>query len=250
MARLFRLLRANEIECRVANISDKGLSLLLYKDARVDMAILDETVGPFNWQRKHTRDNANCTIEIWDAQKGAWVAKEDIGTESNMEANKGLASDSFKRAGFNWGIGRELYSAPFIWVPASDCKIVQGRNGKPQCYDRFRVAKIDYTEDAIICELEIRNEARSKTVFRFRNGAEEPQETAQETAQEPNTRIDANKVRALKTALGEAGIRSATIYRLYKVKALKELTERQHLNIIEHLGEIKEAQDGDESATD
>lgn len=114
----FRPLRADEIDVRVGTVNKDrtGVSLLLYKDARCDQNILDETVGPMNWQRKHSRDNANCVVEIWDDEKKQWVGKEDTGTESNTEAEKGLASDSFKRACFNWGIGRELYSAPFIWV--------------------------------------------------------------------------------------------------------------------------------------
>ena len=108
----FRTLKANEIECRIATVKSNGISLLLYKDARCDMNILDETVGKLNWKREHSRDNANCTVSIWDDDKGIWVPKEDTGTESFTEKEKGLASDSFKRACFNWGIGRELYTAP------------------------------------------------------------------------------------------------------------------------------------------
>lgn len=99
---MFRALNADEIDCRVAMCKENGCSILLYKDARVDQRILDETVGPFNWQRSHSRDNANCTISIWDKDKNQWISKEDTGTESNTEAEKGLASDSFKRAAFNW----------------------------------------------------------------------------------------------------------------------------------------------------
>ena len=111
---MFRTLRADEIDCRIAQIKENGLCLLLYKDARCDQNILDETVGPMNWQRQHTRDNRNCIVSIWDSEKQQWISKEDTGTESNTEKEKGLASDSFKRACVNWGIGRELYTAPFI----------------------------------------------------------------------------------------------------------------------------------------
>ena len=93
----FRDLTASEIDVRVATVSERGCSLLLYKDARVDMDILDETVGAMNWQRSHTRENANCIISIWDSEKLQWVSKEDTGTESFTEKEKGLASDSFKR---------------------------------------------------------------------------------------------------------------------------------------------------------
>lgn len=100
----FRLLRADEIDVRVGQVGNGWVTLLLYKDARCDQNILDETVGPMNWQRSHNRDNANCVVSIWDDDKLMWVCKEDTGTESRTEAEKGLASDSFKRACVNWGM--------------------------------------------------------------------------------------------------------------------------------------------------
>ena len=134
----FRDLTADDIEVRVQSVKQNGLVLLLYKNARVDMAILDETVGAENWQRDHydCKGNLFCRVGIWCGEKG-WVWKSDCGVESNTEAQKGEASDSFKRACFNWGIGRELYTSPFIWVPTAKCNI---NNGK--CYDRFSVEKI------------------------------------------------------------------------------------------------------------
>ena len=105
----FRLLDPEDIELRVGATTAKGFSLLLYKNARCDMQLLDETVGSMNWKREHCRDNANCIVSIWDGEKGEWISKEDTGTESQTEKEKGLASDSFKRACTNWGIGRELY---------------------------------------------------------------------------------------------------------------------------------------------
>lgn len=169
----FRTLHADEIDCRISTISEKGLSLLLYKDARVDMNILDETVGPLNWQRSHTRDNANCIVSIWDETKKCWISKEDTGTESYTEKEKGLASDSFKRACFNWGIGRELYSAPFVWVKAEDCKINRGGNGKFQCYDHFFVEQILYDENNNIVALSIKNSSTGKRVFCMDNRKKE-----------------------------------------------------------------------------
>ena len=167
---MFRQLRADEIECRVSQISEKGLFLLLYKDARCDMNILDETVGENNWKREHTRENKNCIVSIWDNSKAQWVGKEDTGTESNTEAEKGLASDSFKRACFNWGIGRALYSAPKTWVPASKCKIRTNgtdKNGRPKfaCYDKFSVAKLTYKENGDIENLAIRNDTTGEIAF-------------------------------------------------------------------------------------
>lgn len=172
---MFRDLKAEEIDCRISTVKENGLSLLLYKDARVDMDILDETVGNMNWQRKHTRDNANCTIEIWDKGKSQWISKEDTGTESFTEKEKGLASDSFKRAGFNWGIGRELYTAPFIWINADDCAIKDsGRKdsyGRPiyTSNDKFYVEAIQIT-DKVITGLAIKNSRTNKRVFVYKKG--------------------------------------------------------------------------------
>lgn len=161
-----RTLMANEIECRVQSITEKGAMLLLYKDARCDQKILDETFGPMNWQRKHTRDNANCIVSIWDVEKQQWVEKEDTGTESNTEKEKGLASDSFKRACFNWGIGRELYTAPFIFVKAEDINIIKRGNGL-STYDRFSVVDIDYNEEREISYLTIKNNKTNKLVYQY-----------------------------------------------------------------------------------
>lgn len=176
-----RLLTAREIECRVAQINKKGtgLSLLLYKDARCDMAILDETFGPMNWQRHHSRDNANCIVSIWDDDKNMWVDKEDTGTESNTEAAKGLASDSFKRACFNVGIGRELYTAPFIWIPSDKCKI-EDDHGRMKCNDKFEVREIGYNDHREINRLVIINRKTKAVVFEYntasdaRKGTNEP----------------------------------------------------------------------------
>lgn len=110
-------LRIDQIDFRVQSINRGGYATILaYKDARVDMQRLDEVVGPLNWKREHARENHNCIVSIWDAEKTQWVSKEDTGTESNADKEKGLASDSFKRACFNWGIGRELYDYPVIQV--------------------------------------------------------------------------------------------------------------------------------------
>jgi hypothetical protein len=161
---MFRDLRADEIECRVAQAKETGVSLLLYKDARCDQNILDETVGAFGWQRMHTRENANCVVSIWDENKQQWISKEDTGTESNTEKEKGLASDSFKRACFNWGIGRELYTAPFIWIKAEDCTALKSNGQRMQCFDNFKVEKI-IIEKKHICAISIINTKSGKRCF-------------------------------------------------------------------------------------
>jgi hypothetical protein len=166
----FRDLKADEIECRVQSTKDNGLVLLLYKDARVDMNILDETVGSSNWQREHyeCKGNLFCRVGInVDYQipgKEHWVFKSDCGTESNTEAQKGEASDSFKRACFNWGIGRELYTAPFIWITADKCNI---RDKK--CYDKFIVEKIKIENKQVVA-LAIWNVTKNARAFVWQKG--------------------------------------------------------------------------------
>ena len=137
----FRNLKAEEIDVKPQTVKENGFSLLLYKDARCDMNILDETVGAMNWKREHSRDNANCIVSLWDNEKQQWISKEDTGTESFTEKEKGLASDSFKRACVNWGIGRELYTSPFIWI--SDKKYLKNYNNKISVTDKFKVLDIE-----------------------------------------------------------------------------------------------------------
>lgn len=149
----FRDLRADEVECRIGQVNKqgKGLTLLLYKDARCDMNILDESVGAENWQREHYECKGNMYCKVGIFCDGQWVWKSDCGTESNTEAEKGEASDSFKRACVNWGIGRELYTSPFIWIPADKCRIDNGK-----CYDKFTVKEI-VIENKVIVGLAIIN---------------------------------------------------------------------------------------------
>ena len=165
---MFRDLRADEIEVRIAQTNEWGVNLLLYKDARCDQTILDETVGEFGWMRSHTRDNANCIVSLWDKEKQQWVSKEDTGTESNTEKEKGLASDSFKRACFNWGIGRELYTAPNIKIAPQDLTSLKEQNGKWRCYDTFEVQKIVIEKKKIVA-LAIRNLKSKKTCYIFQD---------------------------------------------------------------------------------
>lgn len=164
----FRALTADDIECRVSTVSDKGCSLLLYKDARCDMKILDETVGPENWKRSHELINGNlfCNVSLWDEGKKEWVTKQDVGTESYTEKEKGQASDAFKRACFNWGIGRELYTAPFIWIKSENVTLTQKNNNKFTTYDKFRVTQIIVINGEIKA-LAIKNDSLGKMVFSY-----------------------------------------------------------------------------------
>lgn len=160
------LLTANDIDVRVSTIREEGLSLLLYKNARIDMKILDDVFGIYGWKREHELINGNlfCTVSIRD-NNGNWVSKQDVGTESYAEKEKGQASDSFKRACFNLGIGRELYTAPFIWISSKQCNIKTEGNKPPKTNDRFIVEKITYDESRCINALSIINKTAKERVF-------------------------------------------------------------------------------------
>ena len=139
------------IDFRVQSINKGGYATILaYKDARIDMQRLDEVVGALNWKREHTRDNANCIVSIYNEKTNQWISKEDTGTESNTEKEKGLASDSFKRACFNWGIGRELYDYPLIQIKLNDNEFDKA-TGKPTFNFKLKEWKwfTQFTEDKL-----------------------------------------------------------------------------------------------------
>lgn len=162
----YRLLRADEIECRVQKCNEKGVSLLLYKTARTDADLLDETVGAENWENDFKLVDGVLYGGIGVNYGNGLVWKWDAGTESNTEAEKGRASDAYKRAGFKHGIGRELYSAPFVWIDAQACrKLKQDNKGRWACNDKFEVRRIEYDERECICQLEITSGGRSVYVF-------------------------------------------------------------------------------------
>ena len=222
----FRTLKANEIDCRISTINDKGLALLLYKDARVDQNILDETVGEMNWQRKHTRDNANCIVSIWDSKKSQWIEKEDTGTESFSEAEKGLASDSFKRACFNWGIGRELYTAPFIWITKDNCKIEKKeKQDKYTCNDKFKVQQIEYNENREITTLVILNKTLGNVVFNYGSKIQvkqtEPSKTEKsKTEPSPDLKEKAKLYATIKELMANKNITGDMVLEEFKKKSV------------------------------
>lgn len=128
---LTRPLSIDEIDFRVQSVNNGGYAIILaYKDARADMIRLDEAVGPLGWKREHSNGNANCTVSLFDKENNQWVSKEDTGAESYSDKEKGLASDSFKRACFNWGIGRELYDYPLISIKLLDSEITEKQGKK------------------------------------------------------------------------------------------------------------------------
>ena len=229
----FRKLTADEIDCRISTCNQWGVGLLLYKDARCDQNILDETVGPMNWMRHHTRDNANCIVAIWDEKKRQWIEKEDTGTESFTEKEKGLASDSFKRACFNWGIGRELYTAPNMFVLKKDLKTLEEYNGKWTCKDTFKVEEIQYEGDKIVY-VKVLNQKKN-VYIEFGTPAEVKKEQDKIAA----SNVTDIKVQALISRCNTEGVPVDKILKLYKVKSLADLTENQYANINQFWEKIK-----------
>lgn len=201
----FRTLRADELDCRVGTCNDKGFSLLLYKDARCDQNVLDETVGKENWQRDHkeVKGNLFCGVSIWDESKKQWITKWDCGVESNTEKEKGEASDSFKRACFNWGIGRELYTAPFIYIKGNTERNSKG-NPVPT-FKRMEVGEIEY-EDGKITQLVILGDGQAIFTYGKRGSQTQNNERKAKTEQpvEKNDELTLDKAYALTTTKGTA----------------------------------------------
>ena len=171
----FPKLTAEQIECRVGTISEKGLTLLLYKTARTDQDMLDSVVGPMGWQRDHKEIDGTvyCGVGVYDTDLKQWVWKWDAGSEGTIEKEKSSASSSFKRACTNFGIGRELYSTPFIFIKSGSYKAFTTGSGKLATYDKFSVARITYTNDGKIDGLAIKNESTQKVVFMQKPSEEE-----------------------------------------------------------------------------
>jgi hypothetical protein len=229
----FRRLKASEIDARVSTVKQNGCSLLLYKDARCDMNILDETVGAMNWQRSHQLigDRLYCTVSVWDEEKKQWISKQDVGVESYTEKEKGQASDSFKRACFNLGIGRELYTAPFIWISEKDANI-QNVNGKLTTYERFTVKDIGYDSEGRINKLVITNK-NGHVVYTMGKITEATEVT--------DKLISKAKINVINNAVGDIITKEqldATL-KHYNVDAISDLKESQACEIIKRLKELK-----------
>ena len=197
-----RLLGKEDIDVRVAQTNTYNnngqlivkVSLLLYKNARVDMKILDELFTPMGWKRSHKLigDRLYCQVEVYDQAKKEWICKEDVGVESNTEAEKGQASDSLKRACVNWGIGRELYTAPRVSVTLNEREYTRGQDGRIKVWASFSVKSISYdTASRTITSLEIQDKDGN---VRFAMGTQAVQE-------QPSQAVKARKAASKRTAV-------------------------------------------------
>ncbi len=273
-----RVLKAEEIECRVGTINEKGLSLLLFKDARVDQKLLDETFTPMGWRRSHCEIGGNlyCTVSVWDDEKRQWIDKQDVGVMGREEKEKSQASDSFKRACFNWGIGRELYTAPFIWIGAERVPISakQAGNGGTKYYtnERFRVASIDYTEEREIRALSI-EDSKSHIVYMYSTqksgGLPKAQERQQEKAEgiqgrqreeaagiqerqrketagaqerrQERAGLGTRQINALQREMERTGVALQTVLGRYQIQDVGQMTPQMYKDAITGLKRSKDA---------
>lgn len=249
----FRPLRADEIDVRVQQCTERGVCLLLYKDARCDQNMLDETVGAGSWQRVHEVVNGNlfCSVGIrirFEDGTTEWVWKQDVGTESNTEKVKGEASDSFKRACFNWGIGRELYTAPFIWIGASGCRIERTQKGYV-CRSRFKVKKLESMEGRITALTITDQNGKEVYTYRENSGRNDSERTQKAPQKEdkptpqpitPEIPIPTNAVKDSKTItdeqvemlraeLARTGRSEIEMLIFYHVDSLSQLTITQFI---------------------
>jgi hypothetical protein len=233
-----RNLNPEEIDCRVGAIMEQGISLLLYKDARVDQTILDEVFGIYGWQRRHNiiGNELYCILSIWDDEKQQWVEKEDVGIESDYQKAKGAASDSFKRACFNVGIGRELYSAPFIYIPLNKVRM-DDKNGKKAVKDSFSVKSIETSTDKIITALEIINQ-RGEIIYTYRLNRKQVQPVREEESQEP---LSTEEIQLLYMELGRTGVPVQQILSRYGITAIQQMDQKTYKKAISALKRSKTA---------
>lgn len=257
---MFRGLRPDEIEVRVGSVTAKGVSLLLYKDARCDMNILDEVYGPEGWQRKHEVINGNlyCGIGIWNKEINEWVWKWDCGTESFTEKEKGEASDAFKRAAFNIGIGRELYTGGFIFA-SCPTKAKQPKGFELVNSYQFSGAKvtdIQYKETENkreIVGLVIKDSKGIQLFAKYGQTLDKPvtqvqeikpvsaeldQQQGEDVENIKENLIDKVKLASLEVELKRTGVKTAQIIKQYMVFALKELNLEQWKEVMTRLEKV------------
>ena len=239
---MIRLLKADEIECRVSTVNEKGATLLLYKEARVDQKILDEAFGPFGWQRSHQNIDGNlyCTVSVYDKETNTWISKQDVGSTNFAEKEKSQASDSFKRACVNWGIGRELYTAPFIWIPADKVGISQ-KGDKYYCNDSFSVNSISYSEDREITGLKIVN-GKGETVYELKAkgaGKKAPREPEGQQTDPQEKTITKAQMDSLKAELKRTGVTMEAVQDRYRIQEPETMSEKSYSRVMAALAKTK-----------
>lgn len=249
MEKKIRCLKPEEIEIRVQQVTEKGAQLLLYKDSRCDKRILDETFGIFGWKDRYEEIKGNlfCTISIYDDEKQQWIDKCDCGTESFSEKEKGEASDAFKRAGFNVGIGRELYTRIFYFASVPTKKNDKAKYDLANKYEKFTVAEISTNEETEKIEKIKIADSKGNIVFSY-GYSKTATKTETKKVDKPVEMIDANQIKVIHTLFtkiekSESQVfknftndkAKENVYNQYKVKSSKELTKENANKMIDLL---------------
>lgn len=239
----FRPLTADDVEVRISTVKKNGVQLLLYKDARVDQNVLDESVGVENWQKKYEMIGGNlfCSVGIL-VDRGAgikeWIWKQDVGVESYTEKEKGQASDAFKRACFCLGIGRELYTAPFIWISADKVEIKDAGKDTYKCYERFAVRSMTVSDGRITALSVINSKGIEVFSYGKRTAQSAIQEPTQVYEQKPMLVTDA-EIKILEAELARTGVTKQVICNAYHVNDLSEFTLGQYNSCKKRLAATK-----------
>ncbi len=241
MEKKIRCLRADEIEIRVAQVLEKGVQLLLYKDSRCDKRILDETFGINGWKDRYEEIKGNlfCTISIWDNDTKQWIDKCDCGTESFSEKEKGEASDAFKRAGFNVGIGRELYTRIFYFANVPTQKNDKGKWELSNKYEKFTVAEISTNvETEKIEKIKIAN-SKGEIVFSHGYPKKTVNEKGKTKEEKPIEMMDEGQLQSIRIYLAKDEELKKKTYTKLNVEHSKELltklTKEQATKLIKQL---------------
>ena len=242
MEKKIRCLRPEEIEIRVQQVTEKGAQLLLYKDSRCDKRILDETLGIFGWKDRYEEIKGNlfCTISIWDDEKKQWIDKCDCGVESNgTDGNekKGEASDSFKRAGFNVGIGRELYTRLFYFASIPTKKNEKGKWELSNKYEKFTVAEISTNEETEKIEKIKIADSKGNIVFSYGYG----KTITSKKEDKSKEMMEEGQLQAIRILLAKNESLKKKVYTKFKIEhskeMLKKLTKIQATSLIKQLKE-------------
>lgn len=249
----FPLLTADQIEVKIKQCTEKGAVALLYKTARTDMELLDSTLGAGNWFNEYTEVKGNlfCTIYMREDAQSDWVAKQDCGIESRADSDgnekKGEASDAFKRAGFRCGIGRELYTAPFVFLKVATMKNDRGKYDLVDRYKRYSVSSIGYDEQSRINDLVVADDAgtivytlkKTRAGQPSKNKPVEEKQPTQPASSDPNEELTNQRKAEWDRLPGGSKGRAATIWMKLKdnghiadKKKLGEYTENEYLDMM------------------
>lgn len=241
MEKKIRSLKPEEIEIRVQQVTEKGAQLLLYKDSRCDKRILDETFGIFGWENRYEEIKGNlfCTISIYDDEKQQWIDKCDCGTESFSEKEKGEASDAFKRAGFNVGIGRELYTRIFYFASVPTKKNDKGKYDLVNKYEKFTVAEISTNEETEKIEKIKIVDSKGNIVFSYGYPKTTAKKEEIKKMDKPVEMIEEGQVTAIRILLKDHEELKEAVYKKLGIASSKEmpskLTKAQGTSLIKQL---------------